>query len=100
MSESGDRATSTVYLATQTRPWSYGDALPNQGHLDTSVPAHAVDLDALRRAAGAPVPPCVRHEPLRLPLARRLTPIGRAAWWLAERLPAKESVWYSRASVK
>ena len=71
MTASGDRATITVYLATQTRPWRHEDALPNQGHLDTSLPAHAVNLDAIRRAAGIPIPPTVRHEYPRLPLERR-----------------------------
>lgn len=99
---SGDRLVSGAYLATQTRPWRHEDALPNQGHLDTSVPARAVDLDAIRRATERRLPPTVedwladryalprptvRHAP-RVPLRRRLTPIGRAAWWVVEHLPA------------
>lgn len=54
MTDTGDRAVSAVYITDPAliRPWSMAlDSLPNQGQLDTAVPAHAVDLDAIRRAA-------------------------------------------------
>ena len=51
MSDTGDRLVSAAYLREKTEPWRPGShGLPNQGQLDTSVPAHAVDLDAIRRA--------------------------------------------------
>ena len=77
----GDRAVSALYVNGRTRAWSMDlDRLPNQGQLDTSVPSHVVDLDALARACrwsdpdAIPVP-----APPRLPLRRRL----RWTWWEA-----------------
>ena len=102
MSDTGDRAVSALYITDPalSRPWSMAlDCLPNQGQLDTSVPAHAVDLDAIRRAAGLPVPDgdaewavapehhrprVVRHRRRRD--ARQLA--ARVAWWVVARIPA------------
>ena len=89
MSDTGDRLVSAAFVTDPAliRPWSMDlDRLPNQGQLDTSVPAHAVDLDAIRRAGiprhiddwledryAHPRPRVVRH--------RRTTRLGTVALW-------------------
>lgn len=79
MTDTGDRAVSALYVNGHTRRWSMDlDRLPNQGQLDTAVPSHAVDLDAIQRAGiprhidawledryAEPRPVVVTHRPRR-----------------------------------
>lgn len=94
MSDTGDRAVSALYITGHTRRWQPDlDGIPNQGQLDTSVPAYAVDLDAIQRAGiprhvddwledryAPPRPRVVRH--------RRPTRLGTVALWVLQRVPA------------
>lgn len=94
MSDTGDRAVSALYITGHTRRWQPDlDGIPNQGQLDTSVPAYAVDLDAIQRAG---IPPHVddwlaeryAHPRPRVVRHRRTTRRGTVALWALQAIPA------------